>query len=270
MKRAFISLALMSMFAATPFTGSPALALGNASGTESGMQNYCTRFGTLSQKYEQNVSKQITNLQTRIQTQSDKVKTNRQDSDGTLAQHRQQWSQNRQNLYARLNGRAKTDAQKQAVTAFQSAVETAVAAREQAVDAARSAYRQTADQLISQHRTAVEQVLNAFQSAIQSAVGQAQASCTQGTNSTQVRSSFQQALKVARQTRATGIQDVDKIGPQLEQLAHTRNAAIQQAMTTYQNALHAAIAALRQAFGESAVSPSATPNQAATTTPSAT
>ncbi len=264
MKRTILFFGLILALAAASLGGSQTFALGNASSTKSGAENYCSRFGTLSQKYEQNVAGQIGKLQSRIQAQIQKVQTNRKDLDDKLAQNRQKWTQNRDNLYARLNARAKTDAEKQAVATFKGAIEAAVAARENAVDAARNTYRQSADQLIDQHRSAVEQVLNSFQAAIQAAIGQAQASCTAGTAPAHVRTAFQQALEAARQARKAGVQEVDKIGPQMEALAQTRNAAIQQAMTTYQNALHAAIAALHQAFNE----PAATP--AATTTPSAT
>ncbi len=271
MKRTHIIPAvLLFSLAAASMIGSGASALGNASSTKTGTENYCARFSALSQKYEQNVTKQITDLRDRVQTQTQKVQTNRADFDAKLAQHRQQWTQNRQSLYARLNGRAKTDVEKQAVATFRSAIETAVTIREQSVDAARSAYRQAADQLISQHRTMVEQVLDEFQSSIRAAITQAQKDCSSGTAPVQVRAAFRQALEAARQARKSGVGEIDKTGPQMEQLAQVRNAAIQQAINAYRNSLHAAVSALRQAFGESKSVPTTTPVPAATTTPNAT
>lgn len=232
-------------------------------------QNFCTRFSSLSQKYSGDLGKQLTNLQNRVNGEENKKTSDRHNFDATLQQHQQQWSQNRENNYAKLSDKATTGAQKQAVATFRSTVEAAVTARENAIAAARQTFRQALDQLVSQHQTATAGILSAYRSAVQAAIIKAQSDCAAGTAPATVRQNFQTALEAARAARKSASQNLDTVGSQVKQLAATRNQAIQAAVQTYQTALKAAIAALKVAFGQtetstSSPSPSSSPSPTAT------
>lgn len=217
-----------------------------------GSQNFCSKFSASSTKYVASVNDQLAKLQSRIDTESQKVQVNRQDSDAALKQDKEKAVQNRQAIYAALSVKATTDAQKQAVATFQTTLEAAVAAREAAVDAAKVTYRQGLDQALLGHQTSMKDYLATFKSAIQAAIDQANSQCSAGTDPATVKKTFQNAMQAARTARKSDIQQKVEVGPQLQQLAQTRNAAIQSAMQTYQTAMKSAIETLRAAFGESA------------------
>ncbi len=215
-----------------------------------GLQNVCSRINDQAQQYKTNIDAKISELRDRINGEIQNIQTNREKSDNALQQDRAKWAQNRQNIYAELKDKATTDAEKQAVANFQNAIEAAVTTRESAIDAARAAFRQGVNQLVPQHQTDAKQVLLTFQSSLQSAIEQALSQCSSGINPTTVWATLQSALQAARSARQSGVQQIDKIGPQIQQLAQTRDAAVKQAMQTYQSALRAAVNTLKAAFGE--------------------
>ncbi len=249
----FIPVVLAASFVITPFAyanNSSASQNHKPTATGTTSQNFCNRFNSQSQKYKDDLSVKVVNLQNQINNEAQEIKTDRQNSDNALQQDRAKWAQNRQDIYSKLNSKATTDAQKQAVAAFQNAVEAAVTARESALDAARAAFRQGINQIIPQHQADVKQVLAIFQSSIQTAINQASSQCASGTDSATIRAALQTALQNARNTRQAGIQKIDKVGPQIQQLVQARNAAIKQAMQVYQTALQNVVSALKSAFGE--------------------
>ena len=228
-----------------------------------GNQNFCTKFDTLSQKFSADIKTKAGDLQGKIGTESQKAQANRLTADNTMKQDRAKGVQNRQVIYARLNSKAITDAQKQAVATFQTTLEAAVTAREAAVDAARTTYRQSFDQLVSQHQTTADTTLTTFQTAVQAAIAQASGQCAGGVAPATVRDTFQAAMQAARSARQTGTGKTDSIATQLQQLAQTRNAAIQSALQTYQTAMQAAVGTLKVAFGQSATADSSATTPAA-------
>ena len=229
----------------------------------SAQSGFCARFSPASQTYGQGINRQIANLKARISRENTEAQAHENQFAQKLNQDRSAWAKNRQDIYSRLEARAKTDAEKQAVATFQTAIENAVSARESAVNAARTAFWQGLDQLISQHRTAIGQVLNNYLTAVQAAITKAQSSCAGGASSSTVRQAFFAALRSARQARIQGMQSVDKIGPQVSALVHTRNEAVKQAVQTYENALKAAVAALKAVFAVSTNSPASSASGAA-------
>jgi hypothetical protein len=218
---------------------------------EDAAKNFCDNFSSLSDKYKQNIDEQITKLQERINNEAQKIQTNRQTFDNELENKRTKWEINRKDLYDKLTNKAVTDAQKQALAAFKTAVEAAVTARENAVDAARTAYREGVKQLIVQRKSEILQTFNNFKSAIESAIQQVKSNCSAGISSpAYIRQIYQQNMNAARTARTTALQGIDKLGPKIKELAQIRNAAVQQALQTYRSALKTAIANLKTAFGE--------------------
>lgn len=219
--------------------------------TKDAAKNFCNTFSSLSNKYKQNLDEQIAKLQERINNETQKIQTNRQTFDNELDNKRIKWGINRKDIYDKIDNKAVTDVQKQALAAFKTAVEAAVTARENAVDAARTAYRQGVERFISQRKSDVLQTFNNFKSAIESAIQQVKNNCTAGISSpAYIRQIYQQNMNAARTARTTALQGIDKLGPKIKELAQIRNAAVQQALQTYRSALKTAIANLKTAFGE--------------------
>ncbi|MEI8344428.1 MAG: hypothetical protein WCF93_05795 [Candidatus Moraniibacteriota bacterium] len=216
-----------------------------------GNQNFCTKFDSSSKKFGIDLEIKTGDLKTKIETEGEKAKFNRQNADAKLQQNRDNGLKNRQAIYAKLTSKAGTDEQKkQAVATFQTTIEAAVVVREAAIDAARATYRQSFDQLVSQHQSTSAGVLATFQTAIQTAITQASSQCSTGVAPASVKETFQSAMASARAARQAGVGQADDVALQLKQLSQTRDGAIQSATLTYQIAMKAAAGALRTAFGE--------------------
>lgn len=247
----FLVGALLVMLTPMAFAANPASPT-QSSVADTTQKNFCTQFLSDSQKYEQAVSIQVANLESRINKESQKIQTDRKDIDDEQQQNSAKASAQRQAIYAKLSAKAMTSVQKQAVTNFKSSMEAAVTARQNAVKVAQNTFRQSFDKLMIDHQNSVNQVLIAFQTAIQAAVEQAKASCALGTRPAAVRQNFMTATESARRARNSSAQQIDGIGSQIQDLAKVRNAQIYQAMQTYQDALHSAIGVLKAAFPDSA------------------
>lgn len=231
-----------------------------------GAKNFCMVLSTQASKLDTAIAHESSKLTSQFTARNSKIVANRASSDTTLNQNRAKWAKDRQAVYTRLTNKATTDAEKQAVLAFQNSIESAVTAREAAVDAARATYRQGIDAILASRSTSVGTILSTFKSAIETAVVQAQSSCAASTTPATARETFQAAVKTARDTRQLSIKDLDKVGEQVKTLAEVRNASIQQALATYQAAHQTAVAALKTEFGNPVPTATTTPLTTGTTT----
>src|SRR5487761_474292 len=212
---------------------------------------FCASLSGLSGRFHSDANNEISKLQDKVDNEAQKVQQNRQTVDSKVSQARDAATSEREGVYATLDEKAATDAQKQAVATFKAAVEAASSTRETAIKQAQATYRQGLDQIVAQHRSAVHDTLAAYKDAIASAIQQAQAQCSAGQlDAVTIRADFQQALQTARANRQSQTTQIDKVGPQVRALAQTRNAAVQRALQTYKTALQAAVAQLKAAFGE--------------------
>ena len=165
----------------------------------------------------------------------------------------------RQKNFAKLEGKATTDAQKQAVHDFETAVLAAVTARRAAVDAANTAYKQAALAAITQRQTQLKTAATSYKTAVANAVVAAKASCAAGTAPATVRTTFQVALKTARTNLQAALQNANKVRPNLDAPKAARKAAIAQADATFKAAIAQALVALKAALPVASPSPSASP-----------
>ncbi len=224
--------------------------------------NFCTQLSSRAQQFEANISGESTKLEGQVGSGLQQTKGDRQSSDAKLAQDRAKWAADRQARYTTLNAKATTDAQKQAVKAFQTALEAAVTARESAVDAARGTYRAAVDALLVQHKSDVSVVLAAYRSDVQAALATAKNDCTAGKDPATVKSAFQTAMQAARDARKSKADQAGSLNTQIQALAKTRNDAVGAALQTYQSALQTAVTPLRAAFSATDTTTTTSPTTA--------
>ncbi|MEI7749792.1 MAG: hypothetical protein WCJ25_02210 [Candidatus Moraniibacteriota bacterium] len=209
---------------------------------------FCNRFTETAGS----ISEKLSGIQSRIDGRGvDKTGTidgNRATRDANLKSVRLGQDTRRAEWYAKLDETATTDAQKTAVEEFKKTVDAAVMARRSAVDSAIAAFRSGVDALVSGKKTSATSAADNFRSAVDAAITVAKSDCAAGNDPEAIRSMFRASLKAAKDTLATERKSVEGIGPQIDTLAKTRNAATKSAVETFNAALKAATEKLKTAF----------------------
>ncbi|NTW76052.1 MAG: hypothetical protein HGB34_04085 [Candidatus Moranbacteria bacterium] len=152
--------------------------------------------------------------------------------------------------YAKLEARATTDRQKDAVREFEKTVDTSVETRHDAVDAAIAAFRSGVDSLVSGKKNSAETAADVFQGAVDAAVAKAKADCEAGKDPETIRNTFRTSLKKAKTELTTSRKAVEGIGSQVDALAAIRNESIRKAVETFDVSLKSATETLKTAFSE--------------------
>ena len=210
--------------------------------------NFCTNisnFATKIQKQVADLNKQLDQDKNKMAQDVDKDK---HDQQGQLNSERDHANQLRGADFTKLEQRAQTDAQKQAVQVFETAVNAAVAARRTAIDKALADFKTAFDSVFQQRQTNLDAARNAMIAALNAALQKAQTDCTAGVDPSTVRQNFSTALKTAQQNFVNSRKSLDKAGPQVKALEKNRNTAIQKANSDFNAALKAATAQLKLAF----------------------
>src|SRR3989344_1937129 len=131
----------------------------------------CGKFADFSARVGQQMADRLAKLATARTARTENLEHRRDERDGRRTDNRLRWDENRSLHFAKLEERAATDAQKQAMAAFKAAVEAAIAARRTAVNAAIQTFRDGVSQAITDRKLAVDRAVADFQGAVNAALG---------------------------------------------------------------------------------------------------
>lgn len=180
----------------------------------------------------------------------------RSQQDSKLAEVRAANDAKRSDHVDKLLELAQTDAHKQAVAAFQAALDAAMSARRAAVDKAQQDFKSGVDAAISARKSAADAAVKAFKDALTAAEAKAKTDCAAtGADQAKIREAFRASVESARTQLKTALQAAEKLGPQVSTLAQTKNAAVKKAMDDFKAAAETARTNLKAAFA--AVKPAA-------------
>jgi hypothetical protein len=211
---------------------------------------FCGRFAETTG----NIAEKMSGVRTKI----DELKGNREATmedrrdtrDENLNGIRSTQDARRVEWYAKLEARATTDRQKDAVREFEKTVDTSVETRRDAVDAAIAAFRSGVDSLVSGKKNSAETAADVFQGAVDAAVARAKADCEAGKDPETIRNTFRASLKKAKTELTASRKSVEGIGGQVDALAKVRNESIRKAVEAFDASLKAATEKLKTAFSE--------------------
>jgi len=182
--------------------------------------------------------------------QDQQVETRFQKIETEVAAKRTQAETNLNSNFAKLEAKATTDRQKQAVQDYEIAVRDAISVRRTAFDLARQTFQDSVKEQVALKRSTVLNQQDAFKSSVDSAIIAAKASCLDDGASTTVRTTYQTAMKAARDTFQSNRTKDNSVKNQIQTFATTRNNAFKSAKETFKASLETAKLALQQAFGE--------------------
>ncbi|MCL5435654.1 MAG: hypothetical protein M1275_01070 [Patescibacteria group bacterium] len=250
------SFALLALLAPTLVFAAPLRTLkptaGNATGTANNLKPtaaaaVCARIDAFMEKLQAGLGQANTNLAQVRTERSYNLQNRAEQNDEKLNKIRDTAETNREQFYEKLQARATSDGQKQAVETFRNTVEAAVQVRRTAVDAAIEAFRQGLKEAVQTRQETTERTRTAFQTAVQAAEAEAKANC--GTLDAQtVRTQLLSDLQKARTQLRANIKVANQVQTTLQQLKQTRRQAIKKAIDTFHAAFQAALSDLKAAF----------------------
>lgn len=146
---------------------------------------------------------------------------------------------------------ASTDAQKQALSNFRTAVRTAQQTRLAAYQKAMADFKTASDALVASNKSTGESAAKSYKEALASAVKQAVADCNAKVDPKTIAKSYKDALETAKKklntdlkTSSTGVTK----GAAMQALVHSRNDALNKAQSDFRASIDAAVKALKAAF----------------------
>ncbi|MFA9263093.1 MAG: hypothetical protein ACEQSB_07185 [Undibacterium sp.] len=209
---------------------------------------FCTQFAETKSKLETALSEKDARVKDYLGGLVENLGDRRANRDAKREGLRSEADQKRSAWYERLNARAKTDAEKDAVLKYQERVEEAVDDRREEVDDAIKSYRESVDTLVEKRRATIESARLAFHTNVLAAITTVEQGCTNGAATLTITKNFKTALSAARTKLAADKKSASMLEGQIQSLVETRKKSVTAAFAQYEAALKAAKADLIAAF----------------------
>jgi len=148
---------------------------------------------------------------------------------------------------------AKTDAQKDAIIAYEKTLKNAIAARRLAIDQAQEAFFLHLSERFSLKRDNLETILLAYRNDRKAAFDEAQSQCAAGTDMNQVKADLKTSLKQAREKFQEQMKNREKGNADLKSYIDERNQAIRKAQDDFKATMTLARTELKKALGETSL-----------------
>lgn len=218
----------------------------NSQGRGIGSGNFCTKVGNI--KVDQQISTKIAQLEKNYQKHSDQLEQKREKHDTDFTNKHERKDINQERRFSRLRGIAQTDLQKAAVEKFIQQLNTAQDARKTAIEMAIKNFRDAVDKTLLPRQTALNTVMENYQKAVTTALDKAKADCLAGGDSTTVRNSFVNALKIAKTKMEAEKRAIDKLKDTIKNLIAVKKSAIAKAQSDFKKAVESARVEMLKAF----------------------
>lgn len=213
-----------------------------------GNGNFCSQLGKLEQnqlrlterqsKMEENRQKRDTNLANRYQERQSK-----------RFENREKWDANRSEHFDALMELADTDAKKQAVTQFQSAVSSAISTRQSAFDTAIEVFRVSADNLWQSKKADADNLVNAFRNQVQAIIANIKEECgLENANDTALRNTFREQVQSAKKSLQSGKSSVEEMKSSIQNLNEAKKQAMKKALAEFKVTMEQARTDLKTAL----------------------
>ena len=211
--------------------------------------NFCTRLTAITTKSDQKMADNESMRQNKATESASKMTTTWADRDTKMAETRAKWDAARNAQYNKMVSKAKTDAQKAAVAAFEATREAAVTTRKAAVDAANTAFRNAIEQLKTSQVSAVTAMNDTYKAALKAADDKAIAACNAATAPATVKTAYNADIKAAKDALKAAKKTLSSWSTQAKPLADAHKAAYTKAFADYKTTVETAWTTFKTAYG---------------------
>lgn len=212
------------------------------------IKNFCSQLSTFTSRIDQKIIGFGDKLEAKHSEISNKIQERRDNREMKLDQVRDKWDANRAEHFAKLEEKAKTDEQKQAVVNFKKAVNDAIVARRVAIDLAINNFKTGVDQAIASRKAAINTISDNYENAVKTAVTKAITDCANGVTPSTVRQNLNNDLKAARDKFTSERKEIDKLKETKDQLIAEKKVAFEKAISDFKLALEKAKSDFKAAF----------------------
>jgi hypothetical protein len=170
----------------------------------------------------------------------------RADRDRVRFEERNEREKNRLEHYAKIQARAGTEMEKNAISVFTKAVDAATVKRKTVYDGATTLFRKGINDAVASRNKDVDVAISAFKKKVESAIARAERDCRSAVGSKQARSTYLSLLSDARTAFQDSIYSMKSLSVSVEALSVTKNASLIKAESDFVKAIDRAIAELRK------------------------
>jgi hypothetical protein len=216
-----------------------------------GQLNFCTLISSqgVSDRATQRLADKEAKLKATRDARDLKLSERRQERDSKLAEARDNADSKHTEVVNKLLAKATTDEQKEAVIAFQTAVQAAVTAKRSAIDQARNDFKLGVDNAIAMRKSSMDAAVKTFSDEVTSAESKAKADCAvSGADAAKIREAFRASVEASRAKIKEAVQSAQKVGATAASLNDTRKQAFDNAQNVFRSAMEKARTDLRAAF----------------------
>lgn len=211
---------------------------------------YCNRISNLLSKIDQRITKQNTKLEEKRDKISNRIEKSRQKRDARLAEKREKWDANREEHFVKLEEKAGTDEQKQAILEFIETIKLAIKTRRAAINKAIQDFRKGLDEIKSSHKLSVNTAISNYRNEIKTVFEKAQSDCDNGIDPKIVREGLRNDLKQVKEDFAINKKGIEKNKDEMKSLIAAKKEAIKKAINNFEAAIEQARIDLRTSFSE--------------------
>ena len=209
---------------------------------------FCANFDTQTTKLQTKAAEKEIELGKTREERSGKLAKSRESRDNKLEEAREKGSTARTEQYAKLLGKATTDAQKQAVATYQATITAAIATRQAAVNAAIASFQSGVDGLLAKRKTDTDSALKKFKDAVYAAEAKAKADCAAGVDEKTIRQTLRTAVAAVRTQLQADRKVLTPMSTEIATLTKTRRAAVDKAFADFKATAETAKTTLKAAF----------------------
>lgn len=164
-----------------------------------------------------------------------------------LTTRRGDWDKLRADHYEKLDQRAKTEVQHEAVRMYKETIEDAVVKRRNMVDEAISTFRSALGGFVNDNQSQLDQLVQTYKNAVEAALQKAHNSCIDGSSPDNVKAELANDLKSAReQLQSSTI----KVHDEIEISRNSRQSSIQAAIDQFKQTAQVARQTLEQTLNQ--------------------
>ncbi len=244
------AVATMALVASVATPGLSFAQSASSTSPSTSVKAFCANVDAFAQKINTKLTEKQTSYDEKKQERIDKINTKQSEREAALEKKRGEWDGKRLEAFTKVEVKATTDAQKQAVTVYENTVKQAVSTKRASVDSAISTFNTGVSSLITSRKSAVDGLIATFSASVTAATNLVKTECAGGVSSADARAHLETAVKAARATLKSSVAALPKVKISIQQLATARKATVTTAESTFKTTVEQAKATLKVAFGK--------------------
>ena len=197
------------------------------------LKGFCAKINEITSRIDQRIAEKETKLKIKWQQRANNLESRRASRDMQRVENRASRDTSYEERYKKLEARATTESQKQAVAVFKAASESAIIARKSAIDTAINTFKQSTDQTIASRKSAIDTAINTFKTAKMAAFEKAKADCAAGIDGKITRETLRSSMKSAQEKFKSDRQAIEKIKDSLELVRQDKKQIFEKAISDF-------------------------------------